>query len=136
MKLKFRADPEDLTIFGIFAVFLLYVVAIGILNLNSFATEGYLHGLNPIPAFTPRFITATITFYLLALAALFASVGSYFIERDSGFGFTTDKKDKGYSRWAKEREIKEELERVEIQSKTAKAAGVPLILNEKEMWGA
>ena len=36
MKLKFRADPEDLTIFGIFAVFLLYVVAIGILNLNSF----------------------------------------------------------------------------------------------------
>ncbi|MBE6157410.1 MAG: DUF87 domain-containing protein [Firmicutes bacterium] len=134
MKLKFRADPEDLTIFGIFAVFLLYVVAIGILNLNSFATEGYLHGLNPIPAFTPRFIAATITFYLLALAALFASVGSYFIERDSGFGFTTDKKDKGYSRWAKEREIKEELERVEIQSKTAKAAGVPLILNEKEMW--
>ena len=134
MKFKFRADPEDLTIFGIFAVFLLYVVAIGILNLNSFATEGVLHGLNPFPAFMPRFIAATITFYLLALAALFASVGSHFIERDKGFGFTTDKKDKGYSRWAKEREIKEELECVEIQSKTAKAAGVPLILNDKEMW--
>jgi len=28
MKLKFRADAEDLMMFGIFAVFLLYIVAI------------------------------------------------------------------------------------------------------------
>ena len=134
MKLKFRADPEDLTIFGIFAVFLLYIVAIGILNVNSFATEGYLYGLNPLPAFGPRFIVATLVLYVLVLVGLFASVSSYFFDMDKGFGLTTDKKDKGYSRWAKDREIKEELDRVEIRQKNSKSSGVSLILNEKEMW--
>ncbi len=134
MKLKFRADPEDLTIFGIFAVFLLYVVAIGVLNVNSFATEGYLYGLNPLPAFGPRFIVATLVLYVLVLVGLFASVSSYFFDMDKGFGLTTDKKDKGYSRWAKDREIKEELDRVEIRQKNSKSSGVSLILNEKEMW--
>ncbi|MBR3049704.1 MAG: type IV secretory system conjugative DNA transfer family protein [Bacilli bacterium] len=134
MKLKFRADPEDITIFVIFAVFLLYVVAIGVLNVNSFATEGYLYGLNPFPAFGPRFIVATLVLYVLVLVGLFASVSSYFFDMDKGFGFTTDKKDKGYSRWAKDREIKEELDRVEIKQKKSKSAGVSLILNEKEMW--
>ena len=45
----------------------------------------------------------------LALAALFISVSSYFFEREKGLGITTEKKDKGYSRWAKDKEIKEEL---------------------------
>ncbi len=134
MKFKFRADPEDITIFVIFAVFLLYVVCVGVLNLHSFATEGYLYGLNPFPAFSPRFIAATLTLYFLTLGGLLVSVSSYFFEREKGFGFTTDKKDKGYSRWAKEKEIKEELEQVEIKQKNSKVAGVPLILNDKEMW--
>jgi type IV secretion system protein VirD4 len=134
MKLKFRADPEDLLIFVIFAVFLLYVVAIGVVNLHTFATEGHLSGLNPFPAFSPDYIAATILFYLLCLLGLFASAGSVFFEREKGFGLTTDKKDKGYSRWAKEKEIKEELERVEITQNKASVAGVPLILNDKEMW--
>ena len=46
MKLKFRADPHDLLVFGIFAGFLLYVVAIVVSNLASFATEGTLSGFN------------------------------------------------------------------------------------------
>ena len=37
MKLKFRADSEDLLIFGMFAVFLLYIVAIGVVNIHTFA---------------------------------------------------------------------------------------------------
>ena len=57
-----------------------------------------------------------------------------FFEREKGFGITTDKKDKGYSRWAKEKEIKEELECVQITQKNSKAAGIPIILNDKEMW--
>ncbi len=134
MKFKFRADPEDLLIFICFAIFLLYVVAIGVVNLGTFAQEGELSGFNPFPAFSPKYITATITFYLLTLIGLFISVSSSFFERDKGFGFTTDKKDKGYSRWAKEKEIKEELERVEIEEKNTKSAGIPLLLNEKEMW--
>lgn len=134
MKFKFRADAEDIIIFVCFAIFLLYVVCIGVLNLHSFATEGYLCGLNPFPAFLPQYIAATLTFYFLALGGLLISVSSYFFEREKGFGFTTEKKDKGYSRWAKEKEIKEELNPVEIKSQNSKYAGVPLILNENEMW--
>ena len=134
MKFKFRADSEDVIIFICFAIFLLYVVCIGVLNLHSFATEGYLCGLNPFPAFLPQYIAATLTFYFLALGGLLISVSSYFFEREKGFGFTTEKKDKGYSRWAKEKEIKEELNPVEIKSQNSKYAGVPLILNENEMW--
>ena len=93
MKFKFRADAEDVIIFVCFAIFLLYVVCIGVLNLHSFATEGYLCGLNPFPAFLPQYIAATLTFYFLALGGLLISVSSYFFEREKGFGFTTEKKD-------------------------------------------
>ena len=134
MKFKLRADAEDLTIFVIFAVFLLYIVAISVANISSFAADGHLSGLNPIPAFSSEHIFSTITLYLVALLGLFASVGSMFFEREKGFGLTTEKKDKGYSRWAKDKEIKEELERVEIKQKNSKAAGVPILINENEMW--
>ena len=134
MKFKLRVDSEDLIIFGIFAFFLLYIVAIGVVNIGTFADTGELSGLNPFPAFGPDFIFSTLSIYILALLGIFASVSSLFFEREKGVGLTTEKKDKGYSRWAKEKEIKEELECVPITAKHAKAAGVPLILNEKEMW--
>ena len=134
MKFKFRADPEDLLIFGMFAIFLFYIVAITVANLHTFAAEGHLSGLNPFPAFAPDRFFSTIVIYLLALLGLFASVSSMFFDREKGLGLTTDKKDKGYSRWAKDKEIQAELERVEINSKSTKAAGVPLMINDKEMW--
>ena len=134
MKFKFRADPEDLLIFGIFAAFLLYIVALGVVNLSTFANEGHLSGLNPFPAFGPDYILSTLVLYILALIGLFISVSSMFFEREEGFGISAEAKSKGYSRWAKEKEIKEELDLVEITQKNSKAAGVPLILNEKEMW--
>ena len=134
MKFKFRADKEDLMIFGLFAIFLFYIVAITVSNLHTFASTGELSGINPFPAFAPDQILSTIVIYLLALLGLFASVSSMFFDREKGIGLTTDKKDKGYSRWAKDKAIQEELERVEINSKPAKAAGVPLMINENEMW--
>ncbi len=134
MKFKFRADPEDLMIFCIFAVFLLYIVSIGVVNVHTFASEGHLSGLNPFPAFGPDYIFSTLVIYFMALLGLFASVSSMFFEREKGFGLTTDKKDKGYSRWAKDKEIKEELECVPLSQKNSKAAGIPIILNDKEMW--
>ena len=134
MKLKFRADAEDLMIFCFFALFLLYIVSIGVANLHTFAAEGHLSGLNPLPAFAPDLFFSTIIAYLVFLLALFASAGSMFFEREKGFGITTEKKDKGYSRWAKEKELQEELTRVEITQKNAKAAGVPIMLSSTEMW--
>ena len=134
MKLKFRADKDDVMIFIVFAIFLLYIVAIGIVNLNSFATEGYFSGLNPLPAFTPRFLWMTLLIYFVALIGMLVSVKSYFFEMEKGIGFTTEKKDKGYSRWAKDKEMKAELTMVTPEQETSDAAGVPLILNEKEAW--
>ena len=109
MKFKFRADSQDVLIFVIFAIFLLYVVALGVINIPVLIGEGHFVGLNPLPAFSTDNITVTLVFFLLFLGGIFASVSSYFFEREEGFGFTTSKKDKGYSRWAKEKEIKKEL---------------------------
>jgi len=134
MKFKLRADSEDLSIFIIFAVFLLYIVAISVANVSSFASTGELSGLNPLPAFSKDHIFSTLVLYFVALLGLFASVSSMFFEREKGFGLTTEKKDKGYSRWAKDKEIKEELECVKIKATNSKAAGVPIILKEDEMW--
>ena len=134
MKFKFRADADDLLIFILFAVFLLYIVAIVVANIHTFGVEGRLTGLNPLPAFSSECIKATILFYLLSLLGLFTGVTSWFFEREKGFGITTDKKDKGYSRWAKEKEIQKELCCIPLTTKNTKEAGVPLILNDKEMW--
>ena len=102
MKLKFRAEPQDVLIFVLFAIFLLYVVSLGVVNLPMLASEGRLAGLNPFPAFTPENLSTTLVFYIVALGALFLSVSSYFFEREEGVGFSMNKKDKGYSRWSKE----------------------------------
>ena len=134
LKLKFRADSEDLFIFIIFAIFMFYVVCICVANIHTFATDGVLSGINPLPAFDPKVILTTIIFYLIALGVLLFSVKSTFFEMDEGFGITTDKKDKGYSRWAKDKEIQEELEKIEFAQESAKAAGVPLIIKEDGMW--
>ena len=134
MKFKFRVDAEDLLIFILFAIFLLYIVAIIVANVHTFGVEGRLTGINPFPAFSTDCLKATILFYLVSLLGLFTGVSSWIFEREKGFGITTDKKDKGYSRWAKEKEIQKELSCVPLTLKNSKEAGVPLILNEKEMW--
>ncbi len=134
MKLKFRAEPQDVLIFILFAIFLLYVVALGVVNLPMLANEGRLAGLNPFPAFSPDYLFTTIVFYLVALAALFASVSSYFFEREEGVGFTMNKKDKGYSRWAKEKEMKQVLKCVHPSDEKSDYAGIPLISKNGELW--
>ena len=104
MKLKFKAEPQDVLIFAIFAVFLLYVVCLGVVNLPYLASTGKFYGLNPIPAFTEN-LGVTLLFYFLILGVIFFSISSYFFELDSGFGFGK-KGGKGYSDWSSERDIK------------------------------
>lgn len=134
MKLKIRVDSEDLLLFGIFAIFLLFVVAIAVANLSSLATDGFFSGINPLPAFSSDNIATTIVFYLLCLFALIVSVSSKIFEFDKGVGITTNKKDKGYSRWAKEKEMKEELSMITPLQEKSNVAGVPLILKDEEAW--
>ena len=136
MKLKFKADASDVLIFVLFAIFLFYIVCLGVLNFPELAINGRFYGLNPFPALAPNRITATLVFFLIFLGAIFASVSSYFFEREKGFGFGTEKSNKGYSRWAKEKEIKneEKVKMVRQGDDTSDAAGIPLYMKKDEIW--
>ncbi len=135
MKLKFRADSTDVIVFLMFSVLLFYMVGIGVLNVSSFSSKGTYHGFNPMPIFTKEFFAPTMVFFLLILIIILTSVSSYFFERKKGVGFEVGPKvEKGYARWAKEKEIKKELKLVRPHEKETTAAGIPLINNGKEIW--
>ena len=136
MKLKLRIDSDDLWMLGVFALFLLYIVAVLVVNISTFASKGTLAGPNPFPAFGPEYIKATIGFYILAAGGILFSVKSYIFEFDKGVGFTTQKKDKGYSRWSKEKEIinSKSVEAINIHDDISKAAGVPLLYKGEKIY--
>ena len=138
MKLKFRADKKDFVIFLIFCVVLLYLIAIAVLNLNSFATEGEFRGLNPFPAFSKEFILPTLVFYILSLVAIIAGCSSLFFDREEGFGITTEKKSKndGYSKLMSESDMKKDrgIRKVHLKDDSYEAGGIPVINNGKDAW--
>ena len=137
MKLKFKADAQDVLIFLIFAIFLFYIVCLGVLNFPELAVNGRFYGLNPLPALASERIATTLVLFLLFLGGIFASVSSYFFERESGFGISVgEKSNKGYSRWFKEKEIKNEqsIEVVHQSDESSQVAGIPLIIKKDEMW--
>ena len=103
--MKLNAEPKDWIMFGCFSVFLLYMCAIGVLNASTLATEGTFYGFLPFEAFTMKYLGATIILFILALVGVFSAVSSYFFDVESGFGFFSKKKDKGYSICAKEKSI-------------------------------
>ena len=134
MKFRFRADPQDILIFIVFAIFLLFIIALAVVNLAYLSSEGTLYGINPLPAFGPNYIGATIFFYIVSLIGLFVSVSSYFFDREDGFGLKIGKKDKGYSRWAKEKEMKAVLNEVDPKDPTSQYAGTPIISKNGKLW--
>ncbi|MEG2232783.1 MAG: type IV secretory system conjugative DNA transfer family protein, partial [Bacilli bacterium] len=132
--MKFRADSKDILIFIIFVILLLYFVAIGVLNVTSFAESQQFYGLNPIEAFSGDLLAPTMVFFIVSLIGIMTSVSSLFFERESGFGITTKKKDKGYSRWASDSEMKKELKLVNPIEYTSVNAGIPIINTGKKIW--
>ncbi len=137
MKLKFVASTRDVVIFLIFALFLLYVVALGVLNIPTLASNGTFYGLSPFEAFTPRYLHYTIIFYIIALGGLILSVHSYFFEFGEGIGIKIgDKSGGGYSDWAKAKDIKNDPDVKMVSASAMKSdyAGVPLISNGRELW--
>lgn len=138
IKLKFTAKPKDIIMFIIFCIFLLYLVAIGVLNLYEITHNNMFWGLNPIPAFSSDFIVATVTLYICALIAVFMSTSSYFFDREKGFGFgkKKDKDEPGWSRWMKEDEMKKayDVKEITLNADTYEHAGIPIILNEDKAW--
>ena len=135
MKLKFTADKKDWIIFCLYLVLILYLVAIGVLNITTLSREGRLYGLNPIEAFiNPDYLKPTIVFFILFVLFGIASVQSRFFSMEKGVGFSTNKKESGYSRWAKESEIKSELKPVNPSAPTSQYAGIALINDGKTIW--
>lgn len=135
MKLKFRANRKDTIIFVIYMLLLFYLVSIAVINAVAFLDDSVHFTLLPFLAFTKNFFAPVMVFYLMAVIATFASVSGYFFEREKGVGFKIEeKKEKGYSRWAKEKEMKEMLSLVKPGDVNSKHAGIPIINNGNEIW--
>ena len=136
MKLKFHAETKDVVIFLIFsaAVFLLLCLAVS--NVGLFIAENEFAGFNIIPALT-RWLPFTLMLFIISIIAMFMSVQSWFIDREEGIGIQIGaKKEKNYSRWAKDKEIQHGLDVVAVDPLAPKtdAAGIPLIMTPKKVW--
>lgn len=138
--MKFKIEPKDLLMFCIYCVLLLYLCAIAVLNVTSFAQEGKFYGLLPFKAFTGSYLPLTLFLFIASLVAIFASVSSYIFKREKGSHgiglIIKEKSSDGYSKWSSEKDIKNQsdVEKVNPLSDTLDAAGIPLINNGKEMW--
>ena len=132
--MKFSIETKDLAVFGCFCVFLLYICCIGVLNVSSLSSTGEFYGLMPFKAFTGEYIGATLVFFILSLIGVFGAVSSYIFDRESGFGFSLNKNNKGYARWAKKSEIKKQLKKVDPKAYSSDAAGLVVMNNGKELW--
>ncbi len=139
MKLKFRADSKDMAIFCGFAVIWLLIIALAVVNVAAFI-RGESFTLNLFLAFMPQNIAATLIFFFAGIIAAFTGVKSVFFEREKdekGIGITlSQKKEKNYSRWAKQSEVENgiDVRAVDPLSPTADAAGIPLIMTPKKVW--
>ena len=134
MKLKFRADPKNWFIFGVFMIFLFLLIDLIVVNAIAFLNNTSFT-LNPLLAFSEGLIAPVMVFYIGTVIVVFSSLNSYFFEREKGIGFSSSpKKEKGYSRWASDKEFKKILKKVNPKSPTSDVAGIPLINNGKEIW--
>lgn len=136
MKLKLRADKKDLMAFCALSIFLLYVIAVCLLNVTSLIENGVPTGLNPLGAFNPRFLPMILGMWVCAMGVIFGSTSSYFFTFEKGFGYTSEKKEDGYSRWAKAKEIMDAkaVEKVPFLDKESKFGGVPLVYDKENAY--
>ena len=134
MKLKMRFDKKEMIQFCIFAVILLYLVAIAVSNLVTFSKTGTFYGISPFLAFTSDYIITTIILYIIALIGLVTSCKDYFFEFEKGFGFTTEKKSEGYSHWCDKKTMMKELKPVNVTDINTKYGGIALINDGKTLW--
>jgi type IV secretion system protein VirD4 len=119
-------------------VFLLYLSAILTSNFKSIVEGAGFAGLSPFPGFYSDNVGITFLVFFGALIGIIASVSATIFNKEKGkFGFSIgEKEEKGYSRWAKEQEIKKykDVEKVLVKAEESNAAGVALINNGKEMY--
>lgn len=136
--MKFSVTSKDLIIFILFCIFLLLLCSLGVSNAIELINEGEFAGMNPFLGFAPKYIFGTFLVFFGVLISIFASVSSYIFDRQKGKPSLTvgEKDEKGYARWAKEKEMKNssKVVKVSIADENANAAGVVLINDGKDMW--
>ena len=135
MKLRIKVEPKDMMLFCIFAFFWLIVVQLFVVNINAFVdVEPFTFNIFLVFTDGIMFIM-TIIGFLLGIAVALFSVKSHVFEMGNGVGLEVGaKREKNYSRWAKEKEMKSELKKVNPKAKHNDAAGIPIIMTEKEAW--
>ena len=139
MKLKYRIEAKDAMIFCIFAFCWLIVVALLVANVYNFLHEEPFT-FNLFIAFKLSNIPITILFFIAGFVAIFLGVKSFIFEKEDdskGIGISIgEKKEKNYSRWSKSEEIKKDngVACVDPTAAKADAGGIPLMMNEKEVW--
>lgn len=139
MRMRFRAEVKDVVIFGIFSFVWLIVVALVVANVSAFLNEEPFT-INLFIGFLPRNLAATLILFFIGIVAVFAGVKSFFLEKEddqTGIGISIgQKREKNYSRWAKDKEIQKDkgVECVNPLDPKSNAAGIPLMMNPKKVW--
>ena len=136
MKLKLRVNSDDIKKLALFAIILLYLIALAVANLGEFIGNSEFHlTLIPIKAFT-NYLFPTLAFYLVALIGIISGVSNSIFEREKGGpGIVVGKKkEEGYANWAKDKDMKSELKMIHPSDEISDYGGIPLINNGKEIW--
>ena len=134
--MKFRVPPKEFTIFCAFLILLFYLCTLITGNVGYIGTHGELYGLSPVLGLT-QYFGLTIMIFIIFVIVIFVSVSSYIFDRKKGFGFEIgEKAEKGYSRWAKEKEMKSDkgVEIVDPLAQETTVAGIPLVNDGKRLW--
>ena len=138
--MKFKVEPKDFFLFVLYCIILLYLCALAVSNLFCLINNGTFYGLLPWSAFSVTYLPFTLGLFIGVLILIFTSVSDYIFNKEKGHGIglkvAEKKSSDGYSRWAKDKEIKESsgVEKINPKDKELKHAGIPLINNGKEMW--
>ena len=138
--MKIKVSKKDMMVFVGFCVILLYfcdICVYNLLQLSSEESEGF--SLMPFSSFLAgsSYIFLTLLAFVIVLIVIFTSVSSSIFNREKGFGFEFgEKKEKGYSRWLKEKEMKTayQIFRVGVKDEKADKCGVVFINDGKNMW--
>ena len=136
--MKIRAEKKDWIKFIVFAIALFYLSTLIVENLGNWANYGIVEPyiwLFPYHIYMPVRLIASILVFVVLLIWILTSVSSLIFDKEKGIGFSVKKKESdGYSHWAKEKEIKEQLKMVKVTDEKMKYGGLPLINNGKEIY--
>ena len=136
--MKIRAEKKDWIKFIVFALALFYLSTLIVENLGNWANYGIVEPyiwLFPYHIYMPVRLIASILVFVVLLIWILTSVSSLIFDKEKGIGFSVKKKESdGYSHWAKEKEIKEQLKMVKVTDEKMKYGGLPLINNGKEIY--